>query len=172
MAESRETPTINMERFLTLAVQMLDSYFFKEHKEKARKLFKEIDAGQVVRVGTLNLEQDRKASVALKLALDHSEYRGHLTFHRFRQGLDAMLKNIAGHIRRKQDLNVFNSEETGEVLFNIPGLVEEHGTVNILVLGLQAQPGTIVVKLQFLDPAQFQKEAESGAVAGNDDAGS
>ncbi len=47
--ENRELPSIDINRFLTLAVNMLDSYFFKSTKEKARKLYKELERGGVSR---------------------------------------------------------------------------------------------------------------------------
>ncbi len=103
--------------------------------------------------------------MGINLSLDHSEYRGRLTFHLFRMALDMMVKNIAGRIQRKEDLNIFTSEETGEVLFHLPGLVDDRGRLNVLVMGIVPGKRNATVKLQFLDPEQFKKEQEEATEA-------
>lgn len=159
--ENRELPSIDINRFLTISVNMLDSYFFKSTKEKARKLYKELERGEVIKAASLNFEGNKDSRVSINLSLDHSEYRGRLTFHLFRMALDMMLKNIAGRVQRKEDLNIFTSEETGEVLFHLPGLVDDRGRLNVLVMGIVPGKRNATVKLQFLDPEQFRKEQEA-----------
>ena len=168
MTQNQGTPTINMERFVTLSVQMLDTYFFKETKHKARKLFKDIESGRVVGVASVGVKEDKNVKIKVKLQLDHSDFQGLLTFHLFRQALDVMLKNLAARLRAKKDLNVYTSEETGEVVFNVPGLVEDRGNVNVLMMGLLAQEGQVIIRLQFFDPEQFKKSDESEETASDD----
>ena len=161
-------PRLDMSQFLTVAVNALDSYFFRAPKEKARRLYKDIAEGDAVGVATLSFGENKEQTVRLKLSLDQSEFRGHLTFHLFQQALDMLLKNLAGRIQNKQDLNIFTSEETSEILVHIPGLVEDGGNVNVLVLGLAPVRGGALIKLQFLDPEQFKKQVpapETGSAA-------
>ena len=55
-------PVIGINQLLTLALNGLDSYFFKAHKDKARKLYKELADGKVVDIASLTFKQ-RKVKV-------------------------------------------------------------------------------------------------------------
>ena len=88
---------IENERLLTLAGNLLNSYFIQANKELGKKRFKEIDDGKAVRLGSLE-GGDGKMQVNLKLSLDASEFRGHLTFHLFVQALTSMLKNYSHYL--------------------------------------------------------------------------
>lgn len=172
MAQTGNQAVLNIDRLLTLSVQSLDNYFFRAPKEKARKLYKEIAGGDVVRVGALKFQEDGLEPVTVKLALDHSEYRGHLTFHIFKTALGATLKNIAERLQEKKDLNVFTSEETGEILIHLPGAIRDknHGEINVMVVGFVPALQTVTIKLQFLDPDQFRRspEEEEGTARAED----
>lgn len=172
MAQTGNQAVLNIDRLLTLSVQSLDNYFFRAPKEKARKLYKEIAGGDVVRVGTLRFkEEDELEPVTVKLALDDSEYRGHLTFHIFKTALGATLRNIAERLQEKKDLNVFTSEETGEILIHLPGAIRDrnHGEINVMVLGFVPSLQTVTIKIQFLDPDQFQRSPEEEGAEQVDD---
>jgi len=165
-------PVIAIDQLLTLGLNALDSYFFRAHKEKARKLYKEIAAGEVVEIATLTFKDSEQSQVKVKLALDHSQYQGHLTFHMFKLALQQTLRNIAAKLGRKEDLNLFSSPETTEVLVHLPGIIRDRNTLNVMVLGIHPQRNVALVKLQFLDPDQFRKEvpeAEAMAASVNDD---
>lgn len=158
MTNPATKPRIDMGQFLTISVNTLHNYFFKVPREKSRRLFKEIAAGDSVGVATLTLNEDKSKSIKLKLALDHSEYRGHLTFHLFQRVLEQMLRNIADRLQRKADLNIFTSEQTGEILIHLPGLIEDRGHLNVLVMGIAPSKSGALIKLQFLDAEQFRKD--------------
>ncbi len=161
MAETQQH-SINLDRFLTLSVNMLDNYFFRSAKEKARKLFKEIEGGKSVRVGSLTVGDDRNTSLSIRLTLDAMDFQGHLTFHQFRTALQMMLREIAERLRTRGDLRMFTSQNPDDMLFFLPGIVEEKGQVNMLVLGLATgETGSVRVNLKFLDPAQFRKGREA-----------
>ena len=85
-----------------------------------------------------------------------------------RRAIDLLLGRIAERLRLKQDIPVYASEQTGQILFSIPALFEDAGQVNVMMLGVDApQPGITTLKLQFLDPEQFrQKPPEAGAEIG------
>jgi len=151
MTTSTTKPRIDMAQFLTLSVNTLHNYFFNVPKEKSRRLYKEIAAGESVGIATLTVGDTKESGskepgnkepgskengIKLKLCLDQSEFKGHLTFHLFQGALGMMLRNIADKIQRKADLNIFTSSETGEILIHLPGLVEDRGHLNVLVMGI------------------------------------
>lgn len=159
-----------MGQFLVISVNTLRNYFFDVPRAKSRRLYKEIAAGDQVTIATLTRDSDKNASIKLKLTLDQSQFRGHLTFHLFQQVLGAMLRHVAGCVQRKEDLNIFTSDETGEVLVFRPGLIEDKGQLNVLALGIAPIKGGALIRLQFLDPDQFRRdhpgaEAEQAAPA-------
>ena len=160
-------PVLAIDQLLTMALSALDNYFFKSHKDKARKLYKQIAAGEVVEIASLTFREGQRPPVKIKLALDHSEYRGHITFHMFKLALQQTLANIAGKLNRRQDLNLFTSEESREVLVHLPGLIQDRDNVNVMVLGIVPARNSATVRLQFLDPEQFRKgEGENSGEGG------
>lgn len=150
-------PSLGIDQLLTLALNGLDQYFFKAHKEKARKLYKEIADGSTTEFVSITFKGQEDKPVKFKLKLDHSEYKGHLTFHMFKLALQQMMKNIAAKLKAKQQLNVMTSE-TGEILVNLPGVIQDRDKINILVIGVEPGKSTAIFKLQFLDADQFKKE--------------
>lgn len=170
MSDNKPKTQISMEQFLTISVNMLHNYFFKSHKEKARRLYKEIARGDKVNVGNLTVGDDKANPVKLMLSLDHSEFKGHLTFHLFQQVLGAMLRGIASRLEKREELRFFTAKETGEVIVYVPGLIRQEDTLNMLVLGLQPGKQGAMIRLQFLDTDQFRKEAEAAAEPGVEEA--
>lgn len=170
MTTSTTKPRIDMGQFLTLSVNTLHNYFFEVPKDKSRRLYKEIAAGDAVGIATLTVGNNKEPGskengIKLKLCLDQSEYKGHLTFHLFQGALGMMLRNIADKIQRKADLNIFTSEATGEILIHLPGLVEDRGHLNVLVMGIAPSKTGALIKLQFLDSDQFRKDNPEAAAA-------
>lgn len=175
MTTSTTKPRIDMAQFLALSVNTLHNYFFNVPKEKSRRLYKEIAAGESVGIATLTVGDNKEPGskepgskengIKLKLCLDQSEFKGHLTFHLFQGALGMMLRNIADKIQRKADLNIFTSSETGEILIHLPGLVEDRGHLNVLVMGIAPSKTGALIKLQFLDSDQFRKENPEAATA-------
>jgi hypothetical protein len=157
---SEKTPkfNLNIDQLLAMALNGLDQYFFKAHKEKARKLYKELVDGKTTDFVSITFKGAEDQPVKLKLQLDYSEYKGHLTFHTFKLALEQMMKNIGGKLRAKKDLNIFTSEETGEIIVHLPGLIQDRDNINVLVLGISPSKSAAIIKLQFLDSDQFRKD--------------
>ena len=153
---------IENERLLTLAGNLLHGYFIKPNKDLGKKRFKEVADGKVIKLGALGA-QSGEHEVDLNLLLDSTEYNGHLTFHVFGQALDALLRSFHQHLKNKMNLRLFTNEKTGAGLFLIPGIVEENSVVNMLVLGIEAAEGNLSLKLQFIDPDQFQSDDQTAA---------
>lgn len=152
---------IKIDQLLTMSLNGLDGLFFKAHKEKAKKLYKELSDGKVVDFGSLSFKDPNIVPIKMKLALDYSEFRGHLTFHLFRAVLQQTLVNLARKLEKKGNLNIFSSDNKQEIIVLTPGLIQHGGIVNVMAVGINAQPQSAVIKLQFLDPDQFRKQAEN-----------
>ena len=63
-----------------------------------------------------------------------------------RQGKDKELK----------DLRTLTNEANGGILFNLPSGVEIDGDINVLMMSIEPFDDCLVVRLMFMDPAQFQ----------------
>jgi len=154
---ANEEVKLNIEQLLTMALQGLDHLFFKVHKEKAKKLYKEISDGRSVAFGSLNFENEKLPPLKLKLALDQSEFVGHLTFHLFKTALQQTLRQLARKLEKKQDLNILNAAESQEVVIFTPGIIQHDDKINVMVVGIAPAHQSATIKLQFLDPEQFKK---------------
>ena len=99
------------------------------------------------------------------ITLDHSEFNGKLNFGLFKSVLSHMLVQIAEYVKSGKDIPVFTDENTGNVLFGLPGVFEKEGDVNALLLGADLKsPGLVNLQLQFVDPEQFlQRDAPESA---------
>ena len=161
---SNQEVTINIDQLIAMAMQGLDGLFFKAHKDKAKKLYKEISDGKVVDFATLTFKDDRLEPLKLKLALDQTEFVGHLTFHLFKNALQLTLRHIAQKMEKKQDLNIFNADNSDEIILLTPGVIQHDDKVNIMVVGILPAFKAATVKLQFLDPEQFKKQEQGGDV--------
>ena len=146
------------EKFITIAVNLLHRSFIDSPRDEAKRLFAEIKAGKTIHLVRIKLEDT--SELAVDLALDCSEYVGKLNYAAFKNVMQAMLVCIAKQVQSKAELNVFTDAETGNIIFNLPGVVEDDEHVNMLVLGAQREvPGAVTLKLQFLDVSQFIEES-------------
>lgn len=152
--------TINLHQLLPLTLQSLDRLFLRSQKEKAKKLFKEIADGKVIDLGSLTFEDKRLEPIKLRLALDHSEFVGLLTFHLFKVALQQTLQSIAVKLEKKQDLNIFESNDSEEIIFLTPGIIQQDEKINVMVVGVKPSLQAALIKLQFLDPEQFRKSSQ------------
>lgn len=154
---NQQAVSLQPEQLLSLATQALYKCFFEAQRDQSRQIFKEVDKGK--QSPLFNMKIANGQEIEGHLLLDKTEFVGKFNYSAFRSALGVMVKRIADKLEKKEDLNIFNSEETGEILFHIPGFVESEGQLNVLVLGaVQQVPGVILLKLMFLDPTQFKKE--------------
>lgn len=145
---------IQPQQILAAVHQHLANSFFGQPKTEAKQLFKRISNGESVPF--MEISSDDKGDVVCAIGLDHSEYVGKLNFSAFRDVLASHLRNVGEILGKKEDLNVFSNEQTGDILFNIPGMVARDGDINVLVTGIeQRKAGELTVKLMFLDPDNF-----------------
>lgn len=150
---------INLVQMINLSANVLHQALLNSPDKKARDFFKALKQGKTIKPGTLTLGEGVEAP--LKIALDYSEFKGPgFNFDIFVAALHAMLQRISARLKAKEDLNVMSSE-TGSFLFNLPGMVERDGHVNILVMSLDfSVVKEITLRLMFLDPEQFKKTEE------------
>lgn len=157
MATKDVKTQIGIDQLLTLSLQGLDGLFFKAHKEKAKKLYKEIHEGRVVNFGSLNFKDNQLLPIKLKLSLDYSQFVGHLTFHVFKVALQQTLRHVAQKLEKHADLNIFTADASDEIVVLTPGIIQQGDIVNVMAIGITPSSQAAIVKLQFLDPEQFKK---------------
>lgn len=146
---------------LTAFANNLHQRFFETSRLDAKQLFIAIQGGREIPFMEIRLPAIED-SVHCLLALDDSRYVGKLNFSRFREALRAHLGRIATRLNDPKAVpNVMMSPAGDSSVFNEPGIVEHEGQINILVSGmLQSQPGQILLRLLFIDPAVLE-QAES-----------
>ena len=154
---SKASVSLKPEQLLSISAQALYKTFFETARDQSKQIFKELEKGKTCSLYVMKIANGQE--IQGKLSLDKTEFVGKINYSAFRAALEVMVKRIADKINKKEDLNIFTNEDNGEMVFHIPGFVENDGQVNILVLGVMQQaPGVIGQKLMFLDPTQFTKK--------------
>lgn len=140
----------------------LDSQFYLASRDHAKRLYADIADGQDTPFIQLNTQDS--GDVNCNLQLDSSQYTGKLNFGKFRKVLAVMLLGIKNRIETEESLNMLNSEQ-GDIMFHIPGIIQNEDGVNVLVCGIrQAEPGLITLRLMFLDPVEYEAQVRKIAV--------
>ena len=70
-----------------------------------------------------------------------------------------MLQKFENEARRDpelKDLRTLTNQETGGILFNIPCGMQIGDDLNVLMMAAEPLDNSLVVKLMFMDPDQFQ----------------
>jgi hypothetical protein len=144
-------------RLLVVMTDVLHRTVLSVPRAQAKVIFRDIEKGGVVPLLRLQLEDNTELLV--QLSLDVSEFVGTLRFSVFKQCLDAMLHTIAARLASKSDeLNLFTDESSGQRLFLLPGVVQEQGRSQVLVMGMShnSREASLTICLQYLDPVQFE----------------
>lgn len=135
----------------------LNLQFFVEPRDIAKALFNDLVDGK--RAPFMNFQVGKKGDIRCDLELDTSEHIGKLNYGKFRKSVALMMMNIKQRIENKEDLSPLTNE-TGEMLFNIPSLLESDGDINILVCSFrQLAPGLACVRLMYLEPTFYAQAA-------------
>ena len=138
-------------QYLAALMENLNSRFYADTRVNSKALFNSLIDQQTLdfmQIGSLG-----SGEITCLLTLDHSQYSGKLSYGKFRECLATMMRRIAAKLHNKENLNVM-VDETGGMLFNIPGLVETDNTINILVNGLsQNEAGKATICLMFIEPS-------------------
>lgn len=145
--------------FLTVIHNNYKRLFLDSSEAEAKTEFgKLMDDG---RVPIIEISARDQGEVTCDLALDHSQFLGTLNFSRFRNALIAHLNQIADTLKSEDELNILTNQDTGDIVYYVPGIVEEDGTINVLVTGVeQRTAGRLTIRLMFLDPQQLSVRAD------------
>ncbi len=145
--------------FLTVIHNNYKRLFLDSSEIDAEEEYRKLMDDQTVPI--IEISAPDQGEVTCDLALDHSQFLGTLNFSRFRKALIAHLSQIADTLKSEDELNVLTNEDTGDIVYYVPGIVEDDGTINVLVTGVeQRTAGELTVRLMFLDPHQFAVQAD------------
>jgi hypothetical protein len=111
---------------------------------------------------------DDETEVRFELQLDRSEFRsGRLNFKAFRDSLASLLHGVGENVRREAEVPVFTDKRSGAMLFGIPGFTQNENQLNVMMMSVNLRkPGSVQVKLMYVDPEQFrQRSASEGDTA-------
>ena len=107
----------------------------------------------------MKLEMGDDDELLFELELDTTEYVGQLNFSKFRNILASMLVNVHHRLEAQESANPMRSDN-GELMFNIPGVFNSEGTINIMVCSFrQLAPGLSLVRLMYLNPEAYAEAA-------------
>ena len=163
MQQSTQEKSLSTVKFLTIAVNLLNTAFLESTRTEAKKLFRQLLEGQVAPI--THLEMEDKSVVRVDLALNRQCYPGNLSFSSFRTSLTLLLANAAETLKSPQELRTFRNEQDpkNSVLFGVTAVVIDGDVTSVLALGAETGRGgpNILLQLSYLDPAQFQAEAGS-----------
>ncbi len=157
-----QTQTIPRDKFLTIAVNLLYKAFLENRRTEAKNVFRDMAAGRSVHL--TNVQMEDRSHVRFDVALDHSEFRGKLNFGAFRASLVLLVAQLSEALRAGKDVRVFTDRNNPDnVIFGLSAPTDDDGEVNVMVLGVDSSEtrGTIELRLQYLDPAQFAPESEA-----------
>ncbi|HAN29919.1 MAG TPA: hypothetical protein DCP75_19810 [Haliea salexigens] len=159
--------SIPRDQFLTIAVNLLYKAFLENRRTEAKNVFRDMATGRTVHL--TNVVMEDKSQVRFDVALDHSEYRGKLNFGAFRASLAMLVAQLSDALRAGKDIKVFSEQNNPDnVVFGLSAATEDEGEVNVMVLGADSNTarGSIELRLQYLDPAQFAAEAQATPAGG------
>ena len=141
--------------FLAALLENLNTRFFADERVHSKRLVKRLLSN--LPVNFMQIGSGNTTDVSCHLVLDHSHYQGKLGFGKFRESLAVMMRSIAQKLHDKEELNIM-IDEVGDIIFNIPGVVESDEGINILITGLsQNEAGKATINLMFMNPESFGK---------------
>ena len=144
-------------QFLAAFNEQLNNRFYALPRAESKILYQQLVDGEPEPF--MQIDAGEGAEVVCNLVLDASEHVGKLSFSKFRKGLAMMMLNIKNRLDEQKSLNPMCSD-TGEVLFNVPGVLKETEATNVIVCSFaQAGPGRATLKLMYLNPESYVQAA-------------
>lgn len=142
-------------RILMAVTENLNRFFYENSRDESKKLYQYLEEGK--QMPFMKIDAGDAGEVFLELSMDRSEYVGKLNFGQFRKNLAMMMLGIKNKVEAEEEIRHLSSE-TGDMLFNIPGIVKNKDIVNVMVCALRPlAPGLINLQLMFLNPEQFDQ---------------
>lgn len=164
--EETQTKSLSSDKFLTVAVNLLNKAFLEASRTEAKRTFRDIEGGKVVPLTYLELED--KSRVRFDLELNHEKYQGKLTFSSFRTGLTLLIAKIADTLRDGESFRTLQDENNPRsLLFMIPIATAEDGVPSVLMLGAESRQGeaSTLLRLCYIDYSQFEQQQGETASA-------
>ncbi|KZX59222.1 hypothetical protein A3709_16920 [Halioglobus sp. HI00S01] len=161
-----QTQSIERDKFLTMAVNILHRAFIEAPRTDAKNLFKQVAEGKAVPLTKVEMED--KSVVRFDLALDHSEYPGTLNYSAFRTSLATTLGNLVNALQNKQNIPSFTAQnQPNNQIIGITGVTVEDDVASVMVLSVQTadREAAVLLRPMYLDYDQFQRsqqQAEGG----------
>jgi len=175
---------LNLVQISDLACRILYQTFVVQAKDKAKMALKDLKSGKGLSVGTLTLTvthkdtgAEEKLDLPMKIKLDYSEFRGPFNFPSFEASVRATISLIGQTLDAKGDLNILTEEGTGSALIHLPGVTEQDGRYNVMVMAIEPVKERerklgIAVKLMYLDPNQYEEIRDMQTADGEAEANS
>ena len=163
-----QTQSIPTGKFLSMSANLLHRAFIEASRTSAKQSFRQLSDGGTLPIATVKMEDE--STVRFRVVLDHSEFQGRFNDSAFRASLGTLLANIAGALREGKPVSTFaGSGGRDSVIFGISAVTMEEGSPRVMVLGADLGPpgAGILLRLMYLDPAQFEQQqvARSGDAA-------
>ena len=157
--------TIPKDKFLTIVTNLLHRVFVQAGRTDAKKLFRLLEEGRNVQLTTVEMED--KSTVRFFLSLDQEQFPGRLNYGAFRVGVATLIGNLAGFLKDKQNIPVFNSaQQDGAMIFGVTAITMEGNTPSVMVLGANtaSKDGSVKLQLMYLDHQQFIEQQAADTV--------
>lgn len=145
--------SLNPKLLLSAVLDNLNLHFFTSTRDQAKQFYKLLNDEHPAPF--MKIDMGDSGEVFCELSMDQSLYVGKLNYGKFRKNLAMMMHAIKQRIDAEAPLTAMTSN-TGEILFNIPGIVKEDDQINIMVCSFrQLGAGLATVRLMFLDPDDY-----------------
>lgn len=160
-----QTPTqsISKDKFLTIATNLLHRAFVDAGRTEAKRLYRAIEEGRNVQLTTVEMED--KSMVRFNLSMDHEQFPGELNYGAFRLSVATLINNLAGALKEKKTIPIFNSKEQSgsqpqSMIFGLTAVTVENDTPSVMVLGadVEGRGGSVQLRLMYLDHQQFVEQ--------------
>jgi len=149
---------LDLVELLTAIHSNMNQRILAASKTVAKNVFRDLYDGKALPF--MDISSPDLGDVSCDLALDHTQFVGTLNFSQFRNALVSHMQQITITLQEKKELSVFTNEETDDIIFYLPGVIEDGGTMNVLVTGIeQRSAGNMTVRLMFLDPKKLSIRA-------------
>ena len=156
------TQSIPQEQFLTMAGNLLHRAFVDSTRTKAKSIFREIAAGKIVPLTSVEMED--KSTVRFDITLDHSEYLGSINFGAFRSSVAVLIASLGENLKKEEQIKVFTEQDNpNAMIFGVTAVTQESKEPNIMVLGANMASGnpSVLLKLMYINHEQFTAAQET-----------
>jgi hypothetical protein len=153
------------EKFLTVANNVIYKSLLESQRTNAKNVYRAITEGK--RVALMTIRMDEESESRFDLTLDYSEFRGKLNFGAFRSSVQALVGAVSELLQADKKITTFTDQNSGNLLFGVPGFTQEGEHFNALMLAVDvAMAGTVLLRLQYMNPDQFVKTPPAEDAAG------